>query len=63
MLDSSSAVQLTFALTAGLGCGILIGALWASRRRRAVTPPSHVVSRPLLINRDNINFCEMLMSS
>lgn len=50
MLDSSSAVQLTFALTAGLGCGILIGALWASRRRRAVTPPSHVVSRPLLIN-------------
>ena len=51
MLDSSSAVQLTFALSAGLGCGILIGALWASRRRAARSTvtrpgPSHVVSMP-----------------
>ena len=41
MFDTSHAVQLTFALSAGLGCGILIGALLASRRRsRAATTPS-----------------------
>ncbi len=33
VLESPQAVQLTVALTAGLGCGILIGALLASRRR------------------------------
>ena len=43
-MDSSHAVQLTFALTAGLGCGILIGALLASRRRAARPSSANVVS-------------------
>ena len=33
MLENSNATQLTLALTVGLGCGIIIGALLASKRR------------------------------
>lgn len=43
--ESGHAVPVTLAVTAGLGCGILIGALLASRRRGGSSgPPSTAVS-------------------
>ena len=37
--SSSHHVQLTVALTAGLGCGVLVGVLLASRRRKQPALP------------------------
>ena len=40
VLESSYSLQVTLALTAGLGCGLLIGVLLASRRKRLPLKPT-----------------------
>ena len=46
LLENSHSMQLTLALTAGLGCGILLGALLFSRRKR----PSLAMQREREVN-------------